>query len=153
MSACMPAYTHDTLPQTSQLARPSPEISQRSGVSVRVTVANYENLVSAALKRALRTGETSVVPRISDLPAVVASTAGKIELESVGEISEERVIDRLVQRAVLNVFNRTFSLVEFDSLLAAFQRGATMHVSSTLGSQEYVKQALQIPGTKGAGAN
>src|SRR5207302_490547 len=83
-----------------------------------------ENLVSAALKRALRNGETSVVPRISDLPAVVASTAGKIELESVGEISEERVIDRLVQRSILNVFNRTFSLVEFDALLAAFQRGA-----------------------------
>src|SRR5213082_3252823 len=134
----------------SQLARRSPDISQRSGVSVRVTVANYENLVSAALKRSLRNGETSVVPRISDLPAVVASTAGKIELESVGETSEERVIDRLVQRAVLNVFNRTFSLLEFDALLAAFQRGATMHVSSQLPSQEYVKQALQIPGIKGA---
>ena len=51
---------------------------------------------------------------------------------------------------MLNVFNRTFSLAEFDSLLAAFQRGATMHVSSTLPSQEYVKQALQIPGMKGA---
>jgi len=140
----------EVLAEISQLARRSSDISQRSGVSVRVTVANYENIVSAALKRALRTGETSIVPRISDLPAVVASTAGKIELESVGEISEERVIDRLVQRAVLNVFNRTFSLVEFDSLLAAFQRGATMHVSSTLGSQEYVKQALQIPGMKGA---
>ena len=150
ISSVVPGYMKEILAEISQLARRSPEISQRSGVSVRVTVANYENLVSAALKRALRNGETTVVPRISDLPAVVASTAGKIELESVGEISEERVIDRLVQRAILNVFNRTFSLVEFDALLAAFQRGATMHVSSTLGSQEYVKQALQIPGMKGA---
>ena len=106
--------------------------------------------MSSALKRALRTGETSVVPRISDLPAVLASTAGKIELETVGDLTEERVVDRLVQRSVLNVFNRTFSLAEFDSLLAAFQRGATMHVSPALGSQEYVKQALQIPGMKGA---
>src|SRR5881628_1219322 len=150
ITTVVPGYMKEILAEVSQLARRSPEISQRSGVSVRVTVSNYENLVSAALKRALRNGETSVVPRISDLPAVVASTAGKIELESVGEISEERVIDRLVQRAVLNVFNRTFSLVEFDSLLAAFQRGATMHVSPTLSSQEYVKQALQIPGMKGA---
>ena len=150
ITTVVPAYMKEVLAEISQLARRSADISQRSGVSVRVTVANYENLVSAALKRALRTGETSVVPRISDLPAVVASTAGKIELESVGEVSEERVIDRLVQRAVLNVFNRTFSLVEFDSLLAAFQRGATMHVSPTLSSQEYVKQALQIPGMKGA---
>jgi len=150
LTTVVPGYMKEILAEVSQLARRSPEISQRSGVSVRVTVSNYENLVSAALKRALRNGETTVVPRISDLPAVVASTAGKIELESVGEISEERVIDRLVQRSILNVFNRTFSLVEFDALLAAFQRGATMHVSPTLSSQEYVKQALQIPGMKGA---
>ncbi|HUQ41687.1 MAG TPA: sigma 54-interacting transcriptional regulator [Candidatus Limnocylindrales bacterium] len=146
----VPAYMKEILAEVTQLARKSPEISQRSGVSVRVSVANYENLVSSALKRALRNGETTVVPRISDMPAVIASTAGKIELESVGDVTEERVIERLAQRAVLNVFNRTFSLGEFDSLLAAFQRGATMHVSSNLSSGEYVKQALQIPGMKGA---
>jgi magnesium chelatase subunit I len=150
VNTIVPTYMKEILAEVSQLARKSPEISQRSGVSVRVSVANYENLVSSALKRALRTGEKTVVPRISDMPAVIASTAGKIELESVGDITEERVIERLAQRAVLNVFNRTFSLGEFDSLLAAFQRGATMHVSSTLGSSEYVKQALQIPGMKGA---
>ena len=150
ITTIVPGYMKEVLAELSQLARRSPEISQRSGVSVRVTVSNYENLVSSALKRALRTGETSVVPRISDLPAVVASTAGKIELESVGDVSEERVIERLVARSVLNVFNRTFSLPEFDSLLAAFSRGATMHVSATQSSQEYVKQALQIPGMKGA---
>src|SRR5438876_4263967 len=150
INTIVPNYMKEILAELSQLARRSPEISQRSGVSVRVTVSNYENLVSSALKRSLRTGETTVVPRISDLPAVVASTAGKIELESVGDVSEERVIERLVQRSVLNVFNRTFSLAEFDSLLAAFGRGATMHVSSTQPSGEYVKQALQIPGMKGA---
>jgi len=150
ISTTVPAYMKELLAELSQLARRSPEISQRSGVSVRVTISNYENLVSNALKRALRNGERNVVPRISDLSAVVASTAGKIELESVGDLTEEKVIDRLAQRAILNVFNRTFSLAEFDSLLAAFQRGATMHVSSTLPSQEYVKQALQIPGMKGA---
>jgi len=150
ITTTVPAYMKEILAELSQLARKSSDISQRSGVSVRVTISNYENLVSSALKRALRTGETSVVPRISDLPAVLASTAGKIELETVGDLTEERVVDRLVQRSVLNVFNRTFSLAEFDSLLAAFQRGATMHVSPALGSQEYVKQALQIPGMKGA---
>ncbi|CAN5151957.1 sigma 54-interacting transcriptional regulator [soil metagenome] len=150
MTTTVPAYMKEILAELSQLARRSPEISQRSGVSVRVTISNYENLVASALKRALRNKERAVVPRISDLPAVLASTAGKIELESVGDASEERVIDRLVQRAVLNVFNRTFSIAEFDSLLAAFQRGATMHVSPALASQEYVKQALQIPGMKGA---
>jgi magnesium chelatase subunit I len=150
VNTIVPGYMKEVLAELSQLARRSPEISQRSGVSVRVSVANYENMVSSALKRSLRTGETTIVPRISDLPAVIASTAGKIELESVGDVTEERVIERLAQRAVLNVFNRTFSLGEFDALLAAFQRGATMHVSSSLASGEYVKQALQIPGMKGA---
>ena len=150
LSTTVPAYMKEILAELSQLARKSSDISQRSGVSVRVTISNYENLVSSALKRALRTGETTVVPRISDLPAVLASTAGKIELETVGDLTEERVVDRLVQRSVLNVFNRTFALAEFDSLLAAFARGATMHVSPALPSGEYVKQALQIPGMKGA---
>ncbi len=150
LTTIVPGYMKEILAEVSQLARRSPEISQRSGVSVRVSVANYENLVSSALKRALRNGETTVVPRISDLPAVIASTAGKIELESVGDVTEERVIERLAQRAVLNVFNRTFSLGEFDALLAAFQRGATMSVSSSQASAEYVKQALQIAGMKGA---
>ena len=150
ITTIVPGYMKEILAELSHLARRSPEISQRSGVSVRVTIANYENLVSNSLKRALRLGETSVVPRISDLPAVIASTAGKIELESVGEVSEERVIDRLLQRAVKNVFDRTFALAELESLLGAFQRGATMHVAVSQSSQEYVKQALQIPGMKGA---
>src|SRR3979411_511500 len=120
ITTIVPGYMKEVLAELSQLARRSPEISQRSGVSVRVTVSNYENMVSSALKRALRTGETTVVPRISDLPAVVASTAGKIELESVGDVTEESVIERLVPRSGRNRFNRTFSLGEFDALLAAF---------------------------------
>ncbi len=150
LTTTVPGYMKEILAELSQLARKSSDISQRSGVSVRVTISNYENLVSSALKRSLRTAETTVVPRISDLPAVLASTAGKIELETVGDLTEERVVDRLVQRSVLNVFNRTFALAEFDALLAAFQQGATMHVSPALASGEYLKQALQIPGMKGA---
>src|SRR3954466_4173346 len=72
ITTIIPGYMKEVLAEVSQLARRSPEISQRSGVSVRVSVANYENLVSSALKRALRNGETTIVPRISDLPAVVA---------------------------------------------------------------------------------
>ena len=78
--------------ELTHLARQSSEISQRSGVSVRVTIANYENLLSSALKRAIRLGEKEAVPRMSDLGAVVASTTGKIELEAVGEASDEKVL-------------------------------------------------------------
>jgi magnesium chelatase subunit I len=101
ITTIVPGYMKEVLAELSQLARRSPEISQRSGVSVRVTVSNYENLVSkraqalAADRRDHRSCHASAI-----CPPVVASTAGKIELESVGDVSEERVIERLVQRSV-----------------------------------------------------
>ena len=123
----------------------APEISQRSGVSVRVTICNYENLMSSALKRAIRLGETEAAPRISDLGALVASTTGKIELESIGDTSEEKILARLVQRAVLNVFNRAFSAPELEEVVAAFQNGATFVVSDGLPSREYARQLESVP--------
>src|SRR4051812_48907582 len=103
----VPEYMQQIVAELTHLARRSSDISQRSGVSVRVSICNYENLVSNALKRAIRLGEGRVVPRVSDMEAVIASTSGKIELEAVGDTSEEKILDRLVQRAVLSVFNRT----------------------------------------------
>jgi len=52
ITTTVPGYMKEILAELSQLARKSPEISQRSGVSVRVTIANYENLTSNALKSA-----------------------------------------------------------------------------------------------------
>ena len=68
-------------PRSRQLARQSPHVNQRSGVSVRLSVSNYEVLAANALRRALRAGERDVVPRVSDLEALAASTSGKIEIE------------------------------------------------------------------------
>ena len=102
-----PDFMLELIAELSQLARRSPEISQRSGVSVRVSIANLEVLSASAVKRAVRLGETRPRRAISDLRALVASTAGKLELETLGdEMPEERVVDRLLTRAVHNVFNR-----------------------------------------------
>jgi magnesium chelatase subunit I len=118
----VPSFMKEVVAELSQLARRSSEVSQRSGVSVRVTIANHETLAAAALKRAVRLGEPSAAPRISDLPAVVASTAGKIELETLGdETREDRVVEKLVARAVVNVFNRHFALSELVPLLERFE--------------------------------
>jgi magnesium chelatase subunit I len=118
----VPSFMKEIVAELSQLARRSSEVSQRSGVSVRVTIANHETLGAAALKRAVRLGEASAAPRISDLPSVVASTAGKIELETLGdETREDRVIEKLVARAVVNVFNRHFALSELLPLVERFE--------------------------------
>jgi magnesium chelatase subunit I len=145
-----PGFMKEIIAEVTHLARKSPDISQRSGVSVRVSIANYENVLSNALKRAVRLRETQVVPRVTDLPAVLASTAGKIELETLGEASEEKIIDKLVQSAVVNVFNRYFLVQEFDDMLRSFENGMTIDVADNMPSLEYAQQAFRINGLKAA---
>jgi magnesium chelatase subunit I len=142
----VPGFMREIVAELSQLARRSSEVSQRSGVSVRVTIANHETLLAAALKRAVRLGEPMAAPRISDLSAVVASTAGKIELETLGdETREEKVIEKLVQRAVVNVFNRHFSLSELVPLIERFEAGANAEVGEAVGSASHELLVSEIP--------
>jgi magnesium chelatase subunit I len=142
----VPAYMAEIVAELTHLARRSSEISQRSGVSVRVSICNYENLVSNALKRAIRLREKQVSPRVTDLNALVASTAGKIELEAVGEADEGRVIEKLLQRAVLNVFNRHFSPGGFEELTRNFENGLRIEVGDDMPSLEYIRQAAEVGG-------
>src|SRR5882672_10445548 len=145
-----PEYMKQVVAELTHLARKATEISQRSGVSVRVSICNYENLVSSALKRAIRLGEKDAAPRVSDLGALVASTAGKIELETLGDTSEDKVLGKLVQRAVLNVFNRALTPAELDPVVAAFQGGLSVQVSDRMPSAEYVRQAEKTPALRAA---
>ena len=85
----IPAFMAEIVAELSQLARQSPHLNQRSGVSVRLTIANYETLVANATRRALRNGESEAVPRITDLESLVSSTQGKVEIESLEEGREE----------------------------------------------------------------
>src|SRR5579872_6898014 len=144
MEIIFPQFMKEVIAEITQLARRSNDISQRSGVSVRVSVANFENVLSNASRRALRLKERQIAPRVSDLPSIIASTAGKIELETVGEASEERIIDRLIQGAVLNVFNRYFLLQEFEELLANFERGFGVDTSDGMPVMQYVQQVSEV---------
>ncbi|CAN5627323.1 sigma 54-interacting transcriptional regulator [soil metagenome] len=149
----VPQFMLELVAEVSQLARRSPEISQRSGVSVRVSVANLEILIASALKRAVRLGENSAAPRISDLSAMVATTAGKIELESVGdEMVEERVVDRLLNRAVHDVFARHVDLdgEEIGELVDAFDGGLVLETAELLPSADYARLVHEVPGLSSA---
>jgi magnesium chelatase subunit I len=147
----VPSFMKEIVAELSQLARRSSEVSQRSGVSVRVTIANQETLLAAALKRAVRLDEPSAAPRVSDLPSVVASTAGKIELETLGdEAREDRVVDKLVQRSVVNVFNRHFALSELLPLLERFEAGTEAEVGETVPSAIHEQLVEQMPELKRA---
>ncbi|HLJ07024.1 MAG TPA: sigma 54-interacting transcriptional regulator, partial [Acidimicrobiia bacterium] len=78
----VPEFMVEIVGTLSHLARQSSKINQRSGVSVRLSIANYETLVANAARRSLRAGEKDVVPRVSDLEALASSTAGKVEIET-----------------------------------------------------------------------
>ncbi|MGH7388697.1 MAG: magnesium chelatase [Candidatus Rokuibacteriota bacterium] len=147
-----PQYMKQIVAELTHLARQSQEISQRSGVSVRVTICNYENLLSSALKRAIRLGEPLAVPRVSDLGALAASTAGKIELETAGEGGEDKLLVRLVQRAVLNVFGRSFNAAELEPVVGAFKDGFAVQVGDAMSSDDYLKQCEKVPPLRAAAA-
>ncbi len=142
----VPGFMREILAELSQLARRSTEVSQRSGVSVRVTIANRETLEAAALKRAVRLDEPTAAPRISDLGAVVASTAGKIELETLGdETREDRVIEKLAARAVVNVFNRHFAISELLPLIERFESGIEAEVGELAPSSSHERLVAELP--------
>jgi magnesium chelatase subunit I len=142
-----PEFMLELVAELTQLARRSPEISQRSGVSVRVSISNLESLLANALKRAVRLGEPTAAPRVSDLGAVLPSTTGKIELETMGdEAPEERIVDRLLSKALYNVFSRWVEIDRLDRAVVAFESGLVVETGETIASREYVRWARETPG-------
>ncbi len=143
----IPPFMEELVAELTHLARRSPEISQRSGVSVRVSVANIEVLEAAALKRAVRLGEPLAAPRVSDLGAMIAATSGKVELESVGDDApEERVVERLITKALYAVFTRRVDLDDLEPIVEAFDDGFTVETGERTPSREYVAWANEVPG-------
>ncbi len=147
----VPAFMEELVAELTHLARRSPEISQRSGVSVRVSVANMEVLEAAAIKRAVRLGEPLAAPRISDLGAILASTTGKVEVETVGEDTpEERIVERLVTKAVFATFNRHASVDRLEPVLEAFEDGLVLETGERVPSRDYVRWMREVPGMREA---
>src|SRR5205085_7702663 len=108
----VPAYMKEIVAEITRLARRSPDVNQRSGVSVRASIADYESLLANAMRRSIRLKETDVVPRISDLPFVIPTISGKVELETVEDGREDQIIEKLIQSGVVAVFNRYYNIGE-----------------------------------------
>jgi magnesium chelatase subunit I len=141
----VPPYMKEIVAEISQLARRSTHLNQRSGVSVRLSIANYETLVASAARRALRTGEPVAVPRVSDLAALTPSTTGKIEVEAMEEGHEDEVVAQLVAAATLSVFRRRVTLDDPASIVGAFHDQVVVHVGDDLSSSAYLAVLADIP--------
>ena len=135
-------------------ARSSPDVNQTSGVSVRMSIANYETLAANALRRALRLGEREAVPRISDLDALVQATAGKLELEYAGEAQERRRRGARADARGPRAWSSTGQVpVEgVASVVEAFDQGWVVEVSADLASAEYLDGLDEIRGLREAAA-
>ena len=141
----IPAFMEELIATFTHLARSSPQINQRSGVSVRLTVANMETMVAAATRRALRLGETEVVPRVSDLGSLFASTAGKIEVESLEEGRDEEVIEHLLRGAILTVFKEHVSAESIRQVIDAFETDLTLSAGDDLPVSAYADTLAKVP--------
>jgi magnesium chelatase subunit I len=147
----VPGHMTEIVATISNLARQSPHINQRSGVSVRLSVANYETLVASAARRALRLGESEAVPRISDLESLAASTSGKVEIETIDEGRDGHVIERLIQQAVLTVFKASVPPDRLRDAVADFDAdgGRVVHTGDDIPATRFVEALGQLPALEG----
>ena len=146
----VPDYMKEILGEITGQARQSSEINQRSGVSVRVSIANYEIMLGKAVRRSLINREEWTCPRVSDLAYIVASFAGKIELETFEEGRESRVTDELARRAILRVFGCYFDVDELESVVAAFDLGQTAVTGCDHSAASYPAMVKKIEGMSAA---
>ena len=140
-----PEFMEEIITTISHVARSSSQVNQRSGVSVRLSVSNYETLAANAVRRALRVGETDVAPRVSDLAALAASTSGKIEIESMEEGRESQILENFVKAAVLQVFKKRVSSAKIGEVIALFEEGVIAHAGEDIASAQYVELFNQVP--------
>jgi magnesium chelatase subunit I len=142
----IPDYMKEVLAEITTQARLSSEINQRSGVSVRVSIANFETMLGNAVRRSIRNREEWACPKVSDLSYIVASFAGKIELETFEEGRESRLTDDLTRRAVLRIFGSYFEVEELDPIVTAFDLGNQAETGSELSAAGYPDLVKNIDG-------
>jgi magnesium chelatase subunit I len=144
----VPEFMEKIVATLSHAARDNNNINQRSGVSVRLTVANYETLVAGSLRRALLNNETHAVPRVSDLSALVASTSGKIEVETIEDGREIEIIHYLIKQSVLDVFKEMLDHSLCAALLEEFEMGAIVSAGDDVASVSYIQCLEQMASFK-----
>ena len=142
----VPQFMKEIIAETTSMAREHADINQRSGVSVRMSIANYESMIGNALRRTILLREDEVVPRISDLASILPSSTGKIELETVEEGKEGQIIEELIKKAVKKVFGKHFRSEDFASFLQNFTSSRSLEVSDTMPTAVYGQKVRGMGG-------
>ncbi len=147
ISVRFPRYMKEIVAELTHQARRSPQVNQRSGVSVRLSICNFETIAASAVKRATRLGETEAVPRISDLETIGSSTLGKIEVEALEEGREGDILGKLVRQAIFAVYQRELRGEAFAELIQRFDdEGLSIESAPSMGAEEFCRQFGELKG-------
>jgi magnesium chelatase subunit I len=105
----VPEFIQEVIEHTAFVAREDKRVDKRSGVSQRLPISAMENVISNAERRAIRSGEKLVVPRVGDIYAAMPSITGKLELEYEGELKgADNVARDIIRAAVARTYDRYF---------------------------------------------
>lgn len=153
----IPDMMRDLVEQVAVEARGSEYVDQKSGVSARLTITAFENLVSAAERRALIKGEDKTYIRIGDLWGIVPSLTGKIELVYEGEQEGPAIVaQNLLGKAIRNRFTEFFPDPEqakrkgkdnpYDPVSRWFGRGNSVDLLLDQNNKQYADALNAVPG-------
>ncbi len=145
LALTVPLFMTEIVAAITHAARADRHVSQRSGVSVRLSIANQEILVANAVRRALRAGSARVVPRVVDLEALGASTSGKVEIETLDEGRDEEILANLVRIAVLEVFKQRVPPDTHRGVVDAFADDLVVDVGEDVTDEAYVELLRKVP--------
>ena len=147
----------DLIEQVAFEARESEYIDHKSGVSARLTISAYENLISSAERRLIINNESETSLRVSDLYGVIPSITGKIELVYEGEQEgPTKVAMILISKAIKNLFEKYFPSPEklkknqesspYQKITRWFSKGNTIDLLNLISDAEYSDTLNKIPG-------
>ncbi|MCO5723560.1 AAA family ATPase [Robiginitalea marina] len=156
----VPDIARDLLEQISFEARKSDYVDRKSGVSARLSITAYENLISTAERRMLRSGESKTTVRLSDFMGVIPAITGKIELVYEGEQEGADGVARiLIEEAVNTLFSSYFPEIKklerkdaetpYDAIVQWFFEGEGLELPDDLSDVRY-RKALEQVGPLGA---
>jgi magnesium chelatase subunit I len=143
----VPYFMKELVEEISRAARRSKYVDHQSGVSARLSLANYRTMVASARQRAAVLGERPAVPRISDLGHLYASSLGKLELDMMGshQMTERQVLDAVLADAIATVFKEYVDKHGLAEIAEIFSRGVKIEVGDMLPSSHYAALVKRVP--------
>ena len=145
----IPEFVREAIEEVAFQARADQKIDKRSGVSQRLPISLIENVLSNAERRALLAGETTVVPRITDIYAALPAITGKFELEYEGELrGADNVARDIIRGAVGNVFGGYYANADLRQVTEWFDLGGNLQIDDTLAAEELMTRAHDVQGLR-----